>query len=914
MRRIILILSVFLAYILGSFAQEQAPAILSKVGQELPPVPEKKEYCTVKFSLLGSGVKNRKFLHIRSNPKLNSNDEIRVQKGEQMAIWVSPDFRSILHSAKLKVKGKPVKEFNVSFSGMDLLNQTITINEDCELEVVVYSKPCAYYEHNLPFDERMDLIHWLSFELLKPNRTTFVHPLDPTNCIYLKPNTEYKIKTHRGGYYLKSLLNNGVEIKDNPVIKVGDASKEQVFNLKALWLPIYHLSYDDRLAVSLIEGAYDDKRVVEGTKVKVRIKSRFGSYKQRFLKQVYINGEPMEQEGFLAKEGVYEFVMKKDTYIRADFEEEQVQELKLLYEENRGNVSIVNASDEGISQIKPNSYGILTGTTVQLKIEPKKGYKVWAVYYGEQKLDDNTCLITEGNKPIKVYFKPLNYVKVTKNKKYGIDISGLYDEGGACIGDKIRIKVHSSRRYIKSLKINGQEFSPYENLNKKYETEYIVTGATHIELEGIYMNGLSVDYDSKRADIIFSENVKSRLDENGVLRYLFPEGDEIEVEVKPKEGYKLIHFGKDSYYKYPLAQAKQRFEYDDPTTKHLSLIVEIAPINPLKIKERKIGRGHIYVENYSDYGYKKGEQLTLLIQTADNYDNYYSFIKQMTINGKAMNEEHKLIKDFEHTFTIERDMDILAEFYFPPSIRLKDFDKSMGTVELSNTKFLKKCCYREERYFFRPKDRVRVIAKPKDGHRLKAILYKGKDIKYRPYISVRDDYDTSKEGRAIDLEVLFEKVIVRKKITIPVVEGGLLAIKGVKSGEEVELGKELELVVTPLEGYELESLTIGGKDVTKELKFTVGEDNTIIAKFRSLSAVQSLDGLSPKVYPNPASHFVKLSGFEPNAELCVLDLNGHILLRLKFDAKGSSLLDVSSLDRGNYLIKSSKYSSLLQLR
>ncbi len=72
---------------------------------------------------------------------------------------------------------------------------------------------------------------------------------------------------------------------------------------------------------------------------------------------------------------------------------------------------------------------------------------------------------------------------------------------------------------------------------------------------------------------------------------------------------------------------------------------------------------------------------------------------------------------------------------------------------------------------------------------------------------------------------------------------GAVEFEGYNNGDKAEYGTEVPVKVLPKKGYELESITVGGKDVTASKKFTVGENNDIVVKWTE----KLYDLVAPKV-------------------------------------------------------------------
>ncbi len=117
--------------------------------------------------------------------------------------------------------------------------------------------------------------------------------------------------------------------------------------------------------------------------------------------------------------------------------------------------------------------------------------------------------------------------------------------------------------------------------------------------------------------------------------------------------------------------------------------------------------------------------------------------------------------------------------------------------------------------------KVKLIVTPETGYELSELMVGGQDVKATKEFTVSDNNT-------------IEAVFVKKTytLTVPTVSGGKLTLKDVADGAEVEFGTTVTVEVAPETGYELATLTVGGKDIKDARTFEVSENNEILASFK----------------------------------------------------------------------------------
>ncbi len=203
--------------------------------------------------------------------------------------------------------------------------------------------------------------------------------------------------------------------------------------------------------------------------------------------------------------------------------------------------------------------------------------------------------------------------------------------------------------------------------------------------------------------------------------------------------------------------------------------------------------------------------------------------------------------------------------------------------------------------------------------------------KYSIEVTAKDGYelkdmDTNFIGKVLNNEFNFtptegqeNHILVnlqpkKMEVKFPKWEHGSVDRKGwAQPVHKIKFGKVIKLTVKPEEGYELESLTVGGVDVSKTLEFTVGLDNTIVAKFKKATAIESLDA-QIKLYPNPAVDYAIISGLQAGSVVKLISLTGKTVLVKKIAFEGEARLELAHLPRGLYIVHAGDKVFKLQLQ
>ena len=147
---------------------------------------------------------------------------------------------------------------------------------------------------------------------------------------------------------------------------------------------------------------------------------------------------------------------------------------------------------------------------------------------------------------------------------------------------------------------------------------------------------------------------------------------------------------------------------------------------------------------------------------------------------------------------------------------------------------------------------VVVTFTPAEGYELETVTLGGEDVT----TDVVDGVLTFAMGEEdVELAATFTEIpVILSTLTWAAPENGTIAVtvagETVESGAEVETGTEVVATFTPAEGYELETVTLGGEDVTTDvvdgvLTFAMGEEDVeLAATFAETSTPEPADNLT----------------------------------------------------------------------
>ena len=135
----------------------------------------------------------------------------------------------------------------------------------------------------------------------------------------------------------------------------------------------------------------------------------------------------------------------------------------------------------------------------------------------------------------------------------------------------------------------------------------------------------------------------------------------------------------------------------------------------------------------------------------------------------------------------------------------------------------------------------------------------------------------------------------------------------VAPGSKLDEGSELKVIVTPSNGYELQSLTVAGVDVTAQVvkgiyTFTLKADTQIAATFKEvkkniINPVESSLLATLEVYPNPFRSELHLQNASELQRLCLLNSTGQEVVRLRHNGSSMLILPTTDLPAGFYILR-----------
>ncbi len=583
------------------------------------------------------------------------------------------------------------------------------------------------------------------------------------------------------------------------------------------------------------------------------------------------------------------------------------------------------------------------GKVIKLDVEPEEGYELESLTIGGVDVS-KTLQFTVGldNTIVAKFRKKSESFTVTatatgKGSESNLQLEGLTD-GKIEKGGKVKLIAAQGTNdsfLIKDIKVNGVHLEGDYLLKKSYETELTITENTAIEVEFFFAPMVKIEggeeySELENATVSLSNSISAGTKDN----YLIYPNKEVAVTVTPDAGYELESL--------TLAWMDEEFnEHTKDITATKSFAVKDGVSDPtimmpesysLRVKLKKAaeqftvtatatGKGsasNVRLEGLNDGKIEKDGKVKLIAEQGAN-DTFV--IKDIKVNGVHLEGDYLLKKSYETELTITENTAIEVEFFFAPMVSIEGdiafSELENASVQLTNTIG----AGTENNYLAYPNKEVKVTVVPEAGYELESITLVWLDENYN---EVEKDITATKtfsvKGGVSDPNLyvnesytLRVKLVNKVVITIPEVQNGTLTLEGVNSGDKVAIGEEIVMNVTPAEGYELESITVGGQDVTEAKKFIVGEDNTIVVKFKAVTAVEALDA-QLKLYPNPATDYAVITGLASGEYVKLISLTGKTVLVEQADLVGQVRLELTKLPRGLYIVRAGNKVFKLQLR
>ena len=209
----------------------------------------------------------------------------------------------------------------------------------------------------------------------------------------------------------------------------------------------------------------------------------------------------------------------------------------------------------------------------------------------------------------------------------------------------------------------------------------------------------------------------------------------------------------------------------------------------------------------------------------------------------------------------------------------------------------------------------RTFALPNDGT-LQMELIAGE---YN-YVVNAPNYESSKGKFAVGTEEQTIAIALKRisdnatfyAITFEQPSNGKLSVllqgRELTSGYEVEKDTELELLATPNEGYELESLKAGDKELKdavadNKVRFTVQQAVTISVQFKQKTHVDSFELLSISAIPNPFADKLRITNEEHTQGIYRLFNSTGVVVRSGKLEGHEVVIETDDLTSGLYLLR-----------
>ena len=190
---------------------------------------------------------------------------------------------------------------------------------------------------------------------------------------------------------------------------------------------------------------------------------------------------------------------------------------------------------------------------------------------------------------------------------------------------------------------------------------------------------------------------------------------------------------------------------------------------------------------------------------------------------------------------------------------------------------------------------ITIEATPEDGYELTALTAGSEDILATKSFEMKS---------ATEVKATFTKLQKNYVVTLQPCEHGTISIKENNVDlKAVPEGTKLTVVAKGAnDKCVLKSLTANGKDILKDMTFTVTEDMTVVAVFVDHTGLDAATTATLSVYPNPAKEYAIVAGLAPEAVVTLYTLEGELITRLHADRSGSLQIGLTALSDGTYLV------------
>lgn len=189
---------------------------------------------------------------------------------------------------------------------------------------------------------------------------------------------------------------------------------------------------------------------------------------------------------------------------------------------------------------------------------------------------------------------------------------------------------------------------------------------------------------------------------------------------------------------------------------------------------------------------------------------------------------------------------------------------------------------------------ITVEATPDAGYELTALTAGTEDILATKSFEMKG---------ATEVKATFTKLQKKYVVTLQPCEHGTISIKENVDLKAVPEGTKLTVVARGAnDKCVLKSLTANGKDILKDMTFTVTEDVTVVAVFVDHTGLDAATTATLSVYPNPAKEYAIVAGLAPESTVALYTLEGELITRLRADRSGNLQIDLTALSDGTYLV------------
>lgn len=189
---------------------------------------------------------------------------------------------------------------------------------------------------------------------------------------------------------------------------------------------------------------------------------------------------------------------------------------------------------------------------------------------------------------------------------------------------------------------------------------------------------------------------------------------------------------------------------------------------------------------------------------------------------------------------------------------------------------------------------ITIEATPETGYELTALTAGTEDILATKSFEMKG---------ATEVKATFTKLQKNYVVTLQSNEHGTISIQEKVDLKAVPEGTKLTVVAKGAnDKCELTKLTANGKDILKDMTFTVTEDVTVVAEFVDHTGLEAATTATLSVYPNPAKEYAIVSGLAPESMVALYTLEGQLITRLHADRSGSLQIDLTALSDGTYLV------------